>query len=218
MPRRALIVMAKQPAPGTTKTRLSPPLSLDEAAALYACFLADVLDTAREVMRTLPDLTPYIAFTPPSALVYFHELAPDFALLPQTGPTLGERLDGILSTTLAQGYDQVAAINSDSPSLPATYLVQAFAALDDPSSDVIFGPCEDGGYYLIGLRRPQPRLVREVRMSTPDTLADTLLIAAEMGLRVELLPTWYDVDRAIELERLIGDPNLGRHTREFLAR
>jgi glycosyltransferase A (GT-A) superfamily protein (DUF2064 family) len=85
----------------------------------------------------------------------------------------------------------------------------------------VLGPCEDGGYYLIGLRRPQPRLLREVRMSTPDVLRDTLAIAAELGLRVAMLPTWYDVDTAAELARLCEElraapPEIAMHTRGFL--
>jgi glycosyltransferase A (GT-A) superfamily protein (DUF2064 family) len=84
----------------------------------------------------------------------------------QTGATLGERLDGVMSGALARGHAQVAAINSDSPSLPVTYLAQAFAALDDPATDLVFGPCDDGGYYLIGWKRPLSFLVRDVAMST----------------------------------------------------
>lgn len=90
--------------------------------------------------------------------------------------------------------------------------------LDDPAIDAVFGPCEDGGYYLIGLMGPQPRLVREVGMSRADTLAETLRMAADIGLRVGLLPSWYDIDSVGDLDRLAGDPNLGRHTREFLTR
>ena len=79
------------------------------------------------------------------------------------------------------------------------------------------GPCADGGYYLIGWRGPHPPLVREVTMSAPDTLAQTLAVAARDGLRVALLPPWYDVDDPADLARLADDPGLGDHTRAFLA-
>ena len=92
-------------------------------------------------------------------------------------------------------------MNSDGPTLPPAYLVEAFARLRD-GADVVLGPSDDGGYYLIGLKRPAPRLLREVRMSTPSVLADTLAIAAEEGLTVALLPAWYDVDDAASLGRL----------------
>jgi glycosyltransferase A (GT-A) superfamily protein (DUF2064 family) len=104
--------------------------------------------------------------------------------------------------------------------LPEAYLSAAFAALDGPA-DVALGPCDDGGYYLIGMKRPQPRLLREVRMSTPFVVRDTLALANELGLRVELLPQWYDVDTIAELDRLRAElPTLpievARHTRALL--
>jgi len=215
--RRALLVMAKRPEAGATKTRLCPPLTPERAAALYACFLADVVEMARAVARSVPGLVPTIAYAPDDAAGYFRALAPDFALVLQTGATLGERLAAVMSGALASGHGQVAAINSDSPSLPAAYLAQAFAALDDPAADVVFGPCDDGGYYLIGWKRPLSFLVRDVAMSTPHTLADTLALADAAGLRVALLPPWYDVDEPADLVRLTQDGRLGWHTREFLA-
>jgi glycosyltransferase A (GT-A) superfamily protein (DUF2064 family) len=83
------------------------------------------------------------------------------------------------------------------------------------------GPCDDGGYYLIGLKKPAPRLLREVRMSTPRVTADTLALAQELGLQVALLPTWYDVDNGDSLERLLaeleqGPPELAPHTRALV--
>jgi glycosyltransferase A (GT-A) superfamily protein (DUF2064 family) len=141
-------------------------------------------------------------------------------LTPQRGAGLGERLDHLLTEALAAGAEQAVVMDSDSPTLPATYVAAAFARLDGPD-DVVLGPCDDGGYYLIGLKRPQPRLLREVPMSTPSVVRDTLALAAEMGLRVALLPTWYDVDTAAELERLRTEiagsgENVARHTRAFL--
>jgi rSAM/selenodomain-associated transferase 1 len=215
--RRALFIMARRPTPGTSKTRLCPPLSPEVAAALYACFLADVIDRVRATAGQVDGLVPGIAFTPPDAAPYFAALAPGFDLVPQTGATLGERLDGVLSGALARGYGQVAAVNSDSPSLPAAYLAQAFAALDDPAVDVVLGPCVDGGYYLIGWKRPHPALVRDVAMSAADTLAQTLAVAGRAGLRAALLSPWYDVDAPADLVRLADDPGLGDHTRAFLT-
>lgn len=217
MTKRALLVMAKRPFAGRTKTRLCPPFSLAQAAQLYDCFLRDALD----IVRHLPHISPFIAYAPPEEEAYFQELAPDFERVPQLGATLGERLDFVLTETLAAGFEQVAAINSDSPTLPPTYLAQAFAQLDDDAIDVVVGPCEDGGYYLIGWKQPHPRLVREVQMSTPDVLRDTLEIARQEKLRVALLPTWYDVDTMSDLERVKADlgnssTEFGHHTKQFL--
>jgi rSAM/selenodomain-associated transferase 1 len=217
MTRKALLVMAKRPSPGGTKTRLTPLLAPQEAADLYACFLADVLDLA----RSLPGVTPVIAYAPPEpqAEAYFRKLAPDFKLVAQRGNTLGERLDAVLTTCLDEGFEQVAAMNSDSPTLPAAHLAKAFHCLDDPFTDVVLGPCEDGGYYLIGWKNRHARLVREVQMSTDQVLNDTLALAAEEHLAVSLLPSWYDVDDEGDLRRVLADleanPNSAAHTRRF---
>ena len=200
MSKKALLVMAKRPFPGRTKTRMVPALSAQEAAELYACFLADVL----ALVRSLVGITPFIAYAPADEATerYFQALAPDFRLIPQLGATLGDRLDGVLSHCLANGFTQVAAMNSDSPTLPTAFLAEAFTQLDNPDVDITLGPCEDGGYYLIGWKKVQSALVRDVQMSTTHVLQDTLAIAEKEKLRVALLPTWYDVDELPELERL----------------
>jgi glycosyltransferase A (GT-A) superfamily protein (DUF2064 family) len=148
-------------------------------------------------------------------------LAPDFGLVRQQGAALGDRLAFVLSYCLVQGYKQVVAMNSDGPTLPATYVSQAFAALDEATTDLVLGPCEDGGYYLIGWKRPLPQLVRDVPMSTPTVLRDTLALAAAAGLKAVLLPSWYDVDEQADLERLRAElPKLpvecAAHSRRFL--
>lgn len=212
-----LLVVAKRPAAGQTKTRLCPPLSSDAAAALYACFLRDTLD----VMRHVPNVERGIVFLPEVARDYFSVLAPDMQLSLQQGDDLGARLDHLLADALEAGASQAVVMDSDSPTLPAEYLVQAFDALDG-SSDVVLGPCEDGGYYLIGMKRPQPRLLRDVQMSTPHVVRDTLALAKQLGLKVGLLPTWYDVDTVAELDRLRAElrgapPHVAPHTRVFLG-
>lgn len=196
----ALIVVAKQPAPGATKTRLSPPLSPEQASSLYECFLLDTLDLVRKV----PGIWPVIAYLPEEAIVYFAGLAPDFDLLLQSGRNLGERLDHALTHYLNAGYRNAVIMDSDSPTLPAGCLSSAFAMLNS-GSDVVIGPCEDGGYYLIGMKKPHPRLLREVRMSTPQVTSDTLAVAVEEGLQVGLLPTWYDIDNQLSLQRLYAE-------------
>jgi hypothetical protein len=212
---RALLIIAKRPIPGQTKTRLSPPFSHRQAAELFKCFLLDMLNIARQV----PYVTRFINYWPITDAAYFRQLAPDFDLIPQTGDALGERLDNVLTHCLSRGFDQAVITNSDSPTLPSQYLRQAFNTLD--KNDVVFGPCDDGGYYLIGLTRPQPRLLREVKMSTGTVLQDTLALAKKENLRTALLPYWYDVDTATELNRLATDLQTAGHqtapcTRRFL--
>jgi rSAM/selenodomain-associated transferase 1 len=211
--RAALIVVAKRPAPGQTKTRLTPPLSAAQAAQLYECFLRDTLD----LMRGVPDVQRSIAFLPIEARDYFAQLAPDFDLIPQEGADLGMRLDQALTHYLTSGCDHAVIMNSDGPTLPIDYLRRAFIELA-AGAEVVLGPSTDGGYYLIGLSQPAPRLLREVRMSTSQVLADTLALAHEEQLRVAVLPAWYDVDDAASLSRLIAELNtapVAPHTRSF---
>ena len=214
--KKALIVMAKRPFPGRTKTRLCPPLSHEEAALLYENFLKDTLAN----VRTLPGVTPFVAWAPEGELAYFQRLAPGFDLILQQGDSLGARLDAALAFCSQQGFQQVAAVSSDAPSLPAVFLQQAFAYLDEPDCDVVLGPCQDGGYYLIGWKQPHPRLVTEVPMSTKTVLQDTLRLAEDEQLRSRLLPAWYDIDEFSDVARLIADlesaSEVGAHTRHFL--
>jgi uncharacterized protein len=212
---RALLVIAKRPAPGQTKTRLTPPLSAERAADFYECLLRDTLDIARAV----PGVTRWIAYSPAGEIAYFQNLAPDFQLVLQKGGNLGERLDNALSHCLNGGSEAAVIMDSDSPTLPAEFVARAFVELN--GADVVLGPCEDGGYYLIGVKEPQPRLLLEVQMSTPNVLRDTLGIAERAKLRTALLPPWYDVDTFDELERLRKELRFSRNgtarrTREFL--
>jgi uncharacterized protein len=212
----ALLVIAKRPAAGQTKTRLTPPLSAEAAAELYECLLGDTLDVARRV----PGVDRGILYLPQGSEPYFAALAPDFALTLQQGAALGERLDNALTALLGRGYRRVVIMNSDGPSLPAEYLAAAFDALAG-GAEIVFGPSDDGGYYLVGASRPAPRPLRDVKMSTPTVLADTLALAAAEGLRVALLPPWYDVDEVADLKRLARElahaPRaVAARTREFL--
>jgi hypothetical protein len=212
--KNALVVVAKRPTPGKTKTRLSPPLTPELASALYECFLFDTLDQ----MRRVDDAQRVIAYL--NEPEYFHRIAPDFELLPQKGHDLGSRLDNALTFYLSRGYERVIIMDSDSPTLPAAYLMQGFHILSD-GADVVLGPCDDGGYYLIGIKKPAPRLLREVHMSTPTVASETIALAKEEGLQLVTLPVWYDVDDVMSLSRLVEEvekPTSDKaiHTRRFL--
>lgn len=213
----AVAIMAKAPLPGQVKTRLCPPLSPDEAAGLYRCFLLDKIQQVRALDRAWP----VIAYAPEDAGQIFGAMAPDLELLPQRGPDLGVRLTGILERLLASGHDGAVAIDSDTPTLPIRLLQQAVDRLaDDSDLDGVLGPTEDGGYYLIGLKTPQPVLFTDMPWSTPDVLPETMRRAERRRLRLVQLPPWYDVDTSEDLDRLReelarSEARVAPHTRRF---
>jgi uncharacterized protein len=213
-----LLVVAKEPAPGQTKTRLCPPLTPEQAASLYACFLRDTLD----VMRAVEDIERVVCCLTEDSRSYFRGIAPDMQLRLQHGEALGERLDHLLTESLAGGSERAVVMDSDSPTLPPEYVARAFDLLDE--ADVVLGPTHDGGYYLIGMKQPQPHLLREVQMSTPDVLDETLKRARALRLAVRQLPRWYDIDTGDDLhlleQELLGQSHNGnaRATREWLLK
>jgi rSAM/selenodomain-associated transferase 1 len=216
MVQTAVVIMAKQPQPGAVKTRLCPPLSPQAAAALYRAFL---LDKIAQVGR-LKAASPVIAYTPDTARHYFADIAPQFLLLPQHGDNLGARLVHTFMHLFATGYTGVLAIDSDTPTLPTDFLQQAVARLALPQYDVVLGPSEDGGYYLIGLRVLHRELFEDMPWSTAAVLPETRRRATIKGLTVTTLPAWFDIDTPEELARLratllqsaAGAPH---HTRQF---
>ena len=194
----AVAIMAKAPRPGTVKTRLCPPLLAKEAAALYQCFLLDKI----AAVGALADAQPVIAYTPDDARPEFDVLAPGFAFVAQDGPDLGARLHATLAGLLAAGHAGAIAVDSDTPTLPREFLQQAIDCLTRPGPDVVLGPTEDGGYYLIGVRAAHRTLFDSVPWSTSDVLAVTLRRAAAAGLRAVCMPAWFDVDTPDDLRRL----------------
>lgn len=214
----AVFIMAKAPRAGEVKTRLCPPLTGPEAAALYGSFLQDKI----EQVRTLRGATPAVAYAPEAERPLFHAMAPDFRLVAQRGPDLGARLANGFAEFLGNGHAGAVAIDSDTPTLPTEHLEEAVARLRRGDVDLVLGPSEDGGYYLIGLREPHPELFEAIRWSTPEVMPETLRRAEARGLRVVLLPTWYDVDVPADLARLraalaASQAPTPRHTRRFLT-
>jgi len=172
-----LVIMAKRPAVGRTKTRLCPPLTPTQAAALYEAMLRDTI----ELVAQLEGVQLAIAVTPPEATsAFLHMSPPDTLLLPVAGADIGDCLNKVLSDLLASGHSRAMALNSDGPTLPSSHLRQAVAELDD--ADVVLGPSEDGGYYLIGLKEPQPGLFQDIEWSTERVTSQTLVRAESLAL------------------------------------
>ena len=157
---------------------------------------------------------------PVDARAFFHALAPDFALVAQRGDDLGARLSHAFEDLLADGAPGAIVIGSDVPTLPSAVLGAALERL--AGADLVLGPSEDGGYYLIGLREPRAALFADMAWSTAVVFEETMRRASALGLDVGLLPAWFDVDTAADLERLeasLAAPGSGaRHTRRFFAR
>lgn len=220
--RQALAVAAKAPQPGKVKTRLHSLLSIDEATELYRCFLKDTLS----LIESVPDTDTVISYTPEGGEHYFDSIICNgHRLLLQRGESFGDKLYYALEDLLREGYASAAIMDADSPTLPSQYLARAFEELARPSDRVVLGPAADGGYYLIGIKRPHRRLFEQITWSSERVLGETIERAREIGLEVSLLPEWYDVDSEAEFERLKreiidGDSSLNvlraANTRRFI--
>jgi rSAM/selenodomain-associated transferase 1 len=223
--------MAKAPRAGKVKTRLAPPLTLDQAAAINTCFLRDTTESIATV-AACGNAAGIVSYTPLGEEALFHTLLPtDFSLIPQRGDGFGERLLATAEDLLARGYDSVCLIDSDSPTVPAGAYEQAVAELVKPGDRIILGPAHDGGYYLIGLKRAHPDLFANITWSTSTVFAETIAAAKAANLETVLLPLWYDVDDAATLDILTAEllhhtpppfttiPGYSaEHTRDFLGK
>jgi uncharacterized protein len=198
-----LLIFAKAPVPGQVKTRLSPPLTPAQAAALYGCFLQDVLTE----MAGLEEMALAVAYNPASAREFFLNSTPDRVhLVAQAGADLGARLLRAFDWGFAQGYEAVLIRNSDSPDLPGAFIREGREVLLSGRADVVLGPCPDGGYYLVGLRRPCPELFQGIAWSTDAVLQQTLGRSGRLGLRPHLLPSWADIDDLNGLRNFLQKP------------
>lgn len=216
--RTAVVLVAKAPRPGEVKTRLCPPLAPTEAAALQRCFFLDTV----HLMRTLRGPTLAAAYAPSKGRPFFEDACRGFVLVPQRGAGLGARLASAFGQLFVRGFGAVVAIGADTPTLPASFLRSAIELIADPRCDLVLGPSEDGGYYLIGLRALHRPLFERIPWSTDGVLAATLRRAESAGLTAARLPPWHDVDTPDDLRRLeaslagVEGPCAPR-TRRFLA-
>jgi len=188
-----ICIFFKSPIPGSVKTRLIPAVGAEGAARLAEAFL---LDTWAAVHQ-LPWAKAIVATT--GSMANSMKFPADAQLWSQGEGDLGERLERVLGRALLGSHFAIA-LGADSPGLPARLLEQARAALD--SSDAVLGPCEDGGFYLIGLRRCPPGLLVGIPWSQPETHVRTLSRLRQAGFKVHILEPWFDVDRPEDLATL----------------
>src|ERR1700704_4087175 len=189
-----IAVMAKASRPGLTKTRLVPPLRFEEAAAFNTAFLQDAVANLLSAGRQV-EITGYIAFGPPGSESFFERtLGPEIDLISAWLPNFGDCLLLAIETILARGQSAAVVLNSDSPTLPTSLLVETAEVLARPGDRAVLGPSTDGGYYLLGLKQAHRRVFEDITWSTERVAEQTLERAREIGLDVHILPPWYDVD------------------------
>ena len=238
--------MTKAPQAGRVKTRLVPPLTPEEAAELNKCFLRDTAAAISSACSRRPvgdgrkmqfehagashseaatAACGIAVYTPVGAESAYNDILPaDFSLLPQRGDKFGERLYFAVEDLFKCGFESVCLIDSDSPTVPAENFAEAVELLSTSEDRVVLGPSDDGGYYLIGVKKPHRHLFEQIDWSTERVLNQTMQRATEIGFEVKLLPTGYDVDDGASLRRLCnellgeqGDDSAAPSTRKFLA-
>lgn len=240
----ALAIMTKAPQAGRVKTRLVPPLTPEQAAELNKCFLRDTAAAISSAFSRCPvgeaRVRPEVnashseaataacgiaVYTPVGAeAAYTDILPPDFSLLPQRGDKFGERLYLAVEDLFHYGFASVCLIDSDSPTVSAENFAEAVELLSTTADRVVLGPSDDGGYYLIGVKKPHRHLFEQIEWSTERVLNQTIERATEIGLDARLLPIGYDVDDAASLRRLCKElladtasADIAPNTRQFLA-
>jgi rSAM/selenodomain-associated transferase 1 len=195
--RNRLVIFTRYPEPGKVKTRLIPAIGARRAADLQRRMTERTLATAS---RLDPDARV--------AVEVHHDggdrermtrvFGAGWTYLPQQyGADLGQRLQAAFHRCFEDGADKVVVVGTDCPGLSVPLIQRAFEGLD--RAPVVLGPARDGGYYLIGLTRPQPRLFEEIPWGTPQVFTETANRARELSLSPALLTPLDDVDRPEDL-------------------
>jgi rSAM/selenodomain-associated transferase 1 len=199
---RVLVIMAKAPRPGAVKTRLAPSLSPAAVTAFYGCLLEDTLALA----RSLGDVEVAI-MCPDSDVNELAQLAgSEVSVLAQKGDGLAAGLTSVFAHFVEGHQRRVIAFNSDSPHLPRSVLEEAFETLT--AHDVVVGPTQDGGYYLVGAKASHPTLFGGDGMGTSSALERLLSRVRALELSVGFADPFYDIDVADDLSRLASELRL----------
>ena len=209
----AIGVMAKAPQAGRSKTRLCPPLTPAQAAAMSAAFLRDTTENMAAAAREAP-IAPYAAYAPVGAEDVVRTcIADDVALLLADGsPSMPEGVAGFgrcllhaIQGMLEAGHAAACVLSADSPTIPTSFLTQAATLLLGPGERAVLGPADDGGYYLLGLKTAHAAMFRDIEWSSASVAEATRARAQEIGLDLIELDPWYDVDDAASLGVLLRE-------------
>ncbi|GAB6841674.1 TIGR04282 family arsenosugar biosynthesis glycosyltransferase [Methylorubrum rhodinum] len=212
-PSCAVGIMAKAPRAGRSKTRLCPPLTGEEAAALSGAFLRDTASNVRAAARLAP-IAAYAAYAPlgTEALVAAHVGDGTQLVLADGSPPMPARVQGFgrcllhaVQGMLDAGHAAACVLSSDIPTLPTRLIVAAARHLLRPGDRAVLGACDDGGYYLLGLKAPHAEMFADIAWSTDSVAAATRDRARAIGLDLVELDPWYDVDDAPSLGLLLAE-------------
>lgn len=195
--RKAIIIFLKYPEKGKVKTRLAKTVGTKEALKIYRQFIKITLDK----LRKFKEINQFIFYIPKGKKKLLEKsYSSNFTYCLQRGKDLGERMYNALSFINRLGYKQVIIIGTDSPTLPSRFIYQAFSKLNNV--DLVLGPCNDGGYYLISIKKPIKELFEDIDWSTNRVFNQTLQKAKHLNLKVKILPCWYDIDTIEDLKNL----------------
>lgn len=217
--------MAKAPRAGHSKTRLCPPLSPDEAATLSGAFLLDTTRHIRDAAREAP-IVGYAAYAPEGSerLVATHVSAGIALLLADGSQPVPHGVEGFgrcllhaMEGMFTRGHAAACVLSSDVPTLPPRILAEAAHLLLEPGGRMVLGACDDGGYYLLGLKRPDARLFSDIAWSTDGVAEATRTRAREAGLDVVELEPWRDIDDGASLLAALGTGDDERHLASHAA-
>ncbi|MDD2481770.1 MAG: TIGR04282 family arsenosugar biosynthesis glycosyltransferase [Lutispora sp.] len=215
--KRALIIMTRVPIPGKTKTRLEGYFSKEQCAMLHIAFLKDIY---KKCKNTNADV--FVFYTPIK-----HEntlkniIGNEKRLYPQEGIDLGERMSNAINKCISMGYDHCILIGSDIPAISVSIIEEAFAMLEE--KDIAIAPTYDGGYCLIGMKKPYPQIFRDNFYGTDTVYEKTVTNIKHMKLSIGELDKCLDIDVKEDVELLARDIKAGKHcdcinTKDFLHR
>jgi len=208
-----VLLFLKAPEIGRVKTRLSKDLNPHTVLDLYRCFVSDILSTLETAGHSI-----ILCHDPPDDSKAIRRwLGNRHPLMPQHTGDLGERMADAFRNCFSRGFDRAVLIGTDIPDLPPGFVREAFSSLTD--HPVVLGPAEDGGYYLIGFRSDAfiPEVFKEISWSTPSVLGQTRGILETLGRSYHLLPTWKDIDTAVDLKALSKNRYSRRNAPNTLA-
>lgn len=196
-----VLIFAKYPQPGLVKTRMTPPLTQDQAAAVHCASILAVCERT----NVLPNVKTILVVTPDEKKNELKNIVSDNVdeYWAQGAGDLGERLIRAVDRAFSLSADAVILLGADSPTIPDEYFHHTIELL--ARHDAVLGPCEDGGYYLLALSSPMPALFQNINWGSENVADETRKRAADEAIDLSELKTWYDLDRYEDLVRAKRD-------------